>query len=60
MAIAESARKSQAKEGVSLSAQRERLKAYGVAHGFEVLAIEKRAGISRNVAPTKRQAWLAL
>ena len=44
----------QATEGVSLDAQRERLKAYALAHGAELLAIESDEGVSRKVSPEKR------
>jgi DNA invertase Pin-like site-specific DNA recombinase len=44
----------QAREGVSLEAQRERLAAYATAHGFELVSVEVDAGISGKVAPAQR------
>ena len=44
----------QAREGVSLQAQRERLAAYATAHGWELAGIEADEGISGAVAPGKR------
>jgi site-specific DNA recombinase len=44
----------QAREGVSLEAQRERLAAYATAHGLELVGVEVDAGISGKVAPSQR------
>jgi site-specific DNA recombinase len=44
----------QAKEGVSLASQRERLAAYALAHGAELVGIEADEGISGGKAPSKR------
>ena len=44
----------QAREGVSLEAQRERLAAYAVAHGVELVGVESDEGISGKVPPAKR------
>jgi hypothetical protein len=44
----------QAREGVSLEAQRERLAAYATAHGLELVGIETDAGISGKVPPAQR------
>ena len=45
---------SQAREGVSLKAQRERLAAYCTAHDAELVALESDEAISGKVPPTKR------
>lgn len=44
----------QAREGVSLEAQRERLAAYCIAHGFKLAALETDEGVSGKVSPTQR------
>lgn len=44
----------QAREGVSLGAQRERLAGYCTAHDHELVAIEEDAGISGKVPPNQR------
>ena len=44
----------QAREGVSLEAQRERVAAYALAHGAELVGIEADEGVSGGVDPTKR------
>lgn len=44
----------QASEGVSLAAQRERLEAYAVAHGYDLVAVVEDAGVSGKVAPDAR------
>jgi len=44
----------QAREGVSLDAQAERIRAYCVAHGFTLAGLESDAGISGKVAPDGR------
>ena len=44
----------QARDGVSLDAQRERLSAYAVAHGAELVGIEADEGVSGGVEPSKR------
>ena len=49
----------QAKEGVSLASQRERLAAYALAHGAELVGIEADEGISGGIAPSKRMGLKA-
>lgn len=44
----------QADGGLSLAAQRERLRAYAVAHGFDLVGLEEDAGLSGSLSPTKR------
>jgi DNA invertase Pin-like site-specific DNA recombinase len=44
----------QVREGISLSAQKERLGAYALAHGAELLRVEVHEGISGKVAPESR------
>jgi DNA invertase Pin-like site-specific DNA recombinase len=44
----------QAREGVSLEAQRERLAAYATAHGLDLVGVEVDAGISGKVPPAQR------
>ena len=44
----------QAREGVSLDAQAERLEAFAAAHEYELVALEADAGVSGKVAPTDR------
>jgi hypothetical protein len=41
----------QAREGVSLEAQHERLSPLAIAQGFEMVAIEKNAALSGTLAP---------
>lgn len=47
----------QAERGVSLDAQRDRLRAYATAHGFDLLAIEADEGVSGAVRAEKRPAF---
>ena len=49
----------QARDGVSLDAQRERLEAYALAHGAELASVEGDEGLSGKVPPTKRLGLLA-
>ena len=49
----------QAREGVSLGAQRDRLAAYCTAHGVELVAIEADEAISGKVAPADRPGLAA-
>jgi len=49
----------QAREGVSLSAQAERLRAYATAHGFALVSVETDAGISGKVAAEDRPGMSA-
>jgi site-specific DNA recombinase len=44
----------QAREGISLDAQRARLEAYCLAHGAQLVAIEKDNGASGKISPAKR------
>lgn len=44
----------QREEGVSLGAQRERLSAYALAHGFEIVQIAEDGGVSGKIAPDER------
>lgn len=44
----------QSREGVSMAAQRERLEAYAVAHGFVLVGHVEEAGVSGKVAPATR------
>ena len=44
----------QVEEGVSLEAQRARLEAYCLAHGAQLVGVEKDNGTSGKIAPTKR------
>src|SRR5258705_5443621 len=44
----------QAREGVSLEAQRERLQAYCTAHGYELVGLESENGASGKITPAKR------
>ena len=44
----------QAREGVSLGAQRERLSAFATAHGHELVDVEEDAGFSGKVNPDQR------
>ncbi|UCF41683.1 MAG: recombinase family protein, partial [Gemmatimonadota bacterium] len=44
----------QAREGVSLDAQRKRLAAYCTAHGFELAGVESDEGLSGGVPPAQR------
>ena len=45
----------QARDGVSLKAQKERLAAYAVAHGAKLIRVETDAGVSGKLAPHKRE-----
>ena len=47
----------QAENGVSLDAQKNRLRAYAEAHGCDLVAIEEDAGVSGKVAPAKRGGY---
>ena len=49
----------QAREGVSLDAQAERLRAFATAHGYELVGIETDAGMSGKVAPEARPGMAA-
>jgi len=49
----------QAREGVSLDAQAERLRAFATAHGYELVGIETDAGVSGKVAPEARPGMAA-
>lgn len=49
----------QAREGVSLEAQADRLRAYATAHGHELVGVEVDAGVSGKVAPTDRPGLAA-
>jgi len=49
----------QAREGVSLDAQRERISAYCTAHGLQLIAIESDAGLSGKVPPSQRPGLCA-
>ena len=49
----------QAENGLSLVAQRDRLRAWAVAHGYELVRIERDSGISGTVAPEKRPGLAA-
>ena len=49
----------QAREGVSLDAQRDRLAAYALAHGAELVAIESDEGLSGKMAPSVRPGLAA-
>jgi DNA invertase Pin-like site-specific DNA recombinase len=48
----------QVREGVSLDAQRERLQAYAVAHGAQLIGIEADEGLSGKLGPNKRPGLL--
>ncbi len=49
----------QDENGVSLTAQRDRLRAWAVAHGYELVRLERDAGVSGTVAPEKRPGLAA-
>ena len=49
----------QAENGVSLVAQRDRLRAWAEAHGYELVKIERDSGVSGTVAPEKRPGLTA-
>lgn len=47
----------QASEGVSLDAQRDRLKAYCTAHGYRLVRVEADAGVSGTIPPHRRPGF---